>query len=149
MFVTVYRKLPFAMLVEVTERAIAHTKKVEVLLCGGVAANTRLREMLSIMSEEHYADFYIPPIKYCGDNGAMIAWMGQLMHKNDLVTDIEDTGIIQKYRTDQVDVPWMKSSERILELPSDILEKGAEANIYTRTMDGQRSCNKEKGSKRI
>ncbi|MBZ2165064.1 bifunctional N(6)-L-threonylcarbamoyladenine synthase/serine/threonine protein kinase [Methanobacterium spitsbergense] len=119
----------FAMLVEVTERAIAHTKKVEVLLCGGVAANTRLREMLSIMSEEHYADFYMPPIKYCGDNGAMIAWMGQLMHKNGLVTDIEDTGIIQKYRTDQVDVPWMKSSERILELPSDILEKGAEANI--------------------
>jgi bifunctional N6-L-threonylcarbamoyladenine synthase / protein kinase Bud32 len=120
----------FAMLVEVTERALAHTKKVEVLLCGGVAANTRLREMLSIMSEEHYADFYMPPIKYCGDNGAMIAWMGQLMHKNGLVTDIGDTGIIQKYRTDQVDVPWMKSSERVLELPSDILEKGAEANIF-------------------
>jgi bifunctional N6-L-threonylcarbamoyladenine synthase / protein kinase Bud32 len=120
----------FAMLVEVTERAIAHTKKVEVLLCGGVAANTRLREMLSIMSEEHYADFYMPPIKYCGDNGAMIAWMGQLMHKNGLVTDIGDTGIIQKYRTDQVYVPWMKSSERLLELPSDILEKGAEANIF-------------------
>jgi len=120
----------FAMLVEVTERAIAHTKKAEVLLCGSVAANTRLREMLSIMSKEHYADFYMPPIKYCGDNGAMIAWMGQLMHKYGLVTNIEDTGIIQKYRTDQVNVPWMESSGKILQLPSNILEKGAEANIF-------------------
>lgn len=121
----------FSMLVEVTERAIAHAKKREILLCGGVAANTRLREMLSVMSEEHYADFYMPPIKYCGDNGAMIAWMGQLMHNNGLITGHEDTGIVQKYRTDQVDVPWMKSSDKYIELPPDMVEKGAEANIYS------------------
>jgi bifunctional N6-L-threonylcarbamoyladenine synthase / protein kinase Bud32 len=121
----------FSMLVEVTERAIAHAKKKEVLLCGGVAANTRLREMLSIMSEEHYADFYMPPIKYCGDNGAMIAWMGQLMHKNNLITGLQDTGVLQKYRTDQVDAPWMKNSNCKLKLPSELVEKGAEANIYS------------------
>ena len=120
----------FSMLVEVTERALAHTKKSEVLLCGGVAANTRLREMLSLMSKEHYTDFHIPPIKYCGDNGAMIAWMGQLMHKNNLITGIKDTGVIQKYRTDQVDVPWMKNSGKRLKLPPEMIEKGAEANIY-------------------
>lgn len=120
----------FSMLLEVTERAIAHAKKREVLLCGGVAANSRLREMLSIMSEEHYTDFYLPPTKYCGDNGAMIAWMGQLMYKNNLVKGIEDTSVIQKYRTDQVEVPWMESSDAKIVLPSDILEKGAEANIY-------------------
>jgi len=120
----------FSMLVEVTERAIAHANKREVMLCGGVAANSRLREMLSIMSEEHYCEFYMPPVKYCGDNGAMIAWMGQLMNKNGLVKDIKDTGVIQKYRTDQVDVPWMKSADKSLKLPKNILEKGAEANIY-------------------
>ncbi len=121
----------FSMLLEVTERAIAHAKKREVLLCGGVAANSRLREMISIMSEEHYTDFYIPPIKYCGDNGAMIAWMGQLMYKSNLVKGIDDTSVIQKYRTDQVEVPWMESSDAKIVLPPDILEKGAEANIYT------------------
>ncbi len=121
----------FSMLVEVTERAIAHAKKREVLLCGGVAANTRLREMLSLMSEEHYAEFYMPPIKYCGDNGAMIAWMGQLMQKNGLLSDLKNTGVIQKYRTDQVDVPWMKNTKNHLILPPEILEKGAEANIYS------------------
>ena len=121
----------FSMLVEVTERALAHTKKQEVMLCGGVAANSRLREMLKIMSEEHYTEFYMPPVKYCGDNGAMIAWMGQLMYKHGVKQKIEDTTVIQKYRTDQVDVPWRKKSDKHLNLPAEIAEKGAEANIYS------------------
>ena len=50
------------MMVEVTERALAHTRKKEVMLCGGVAANTRLRDMLSQMAEEHYADFFMPTV---------------------------------------------------------------------------------------
>ncbi len=121
----------FSMLVEVTERAISHAKKREVLLCGGVAANSRLREMLALMSEEHYVDFFMPPMKYCGDNGAMIAWMGQLMYGNGLVTGLSDTSVIQKYRTDDVNVPWMKSSKIPLKLPPSMVEKGAEANIYS------------------
>jgi N6-L-threonylcarbamoyladenine synthase/protein kinase Bud32 len=83
------------------------------------------------MSEEHYVDFFMPPMKYCGDNGAMIAWMGQLMYKNGLVTELSDTRVIQKYRTDEVNVPWMKSSKNSLKLPSAMIEKGAEANIYS------------------
>jgi bifunctional N6-L-threonylcarbamoyladenine synthase / protein kinase Bud32 len=120
----------FSMLVEVTERALANSKKAEVLLVGGVAANQRLREMLSVMTEEHYADFFIPPLEYCGDNGAMIAWVGQLMHQNGIIQEIEDTKVIQRYRTDQVDVPWMKKSSHHLELPPELAAKGAEANIY-------------------
>ena len=120
----------FSMVAEITERALAHSKKKEVMLCGGVAANSRLREMISIMTKEHYAEFYQPPIEYCGDNGAMIAWMGQLMFHYGLVQKVEDTTVKQRYRTDQVDVPWMRSSNRHLKLPSDLLEKGAEANIY-------------------
>ena len=120
----------FSMVTEITERALAHSKKREVMLCGGVAANTRLREMISVMVEEHYAQFYQPPIKYCGDNGAMIAWMGQLMFHYGRVQKVDETTVIQKYRTDQVDVPWMKSSTKQLKLPPEMLEKGAEANIY-------------------
>ncbi|MCK9151138.1 bifunctional N(6)-L-threonylcarbamoyladenine synthase/serine/threonine protein kinase [Methanobacterium alcaliphilum] len=121
----------FAMLVEVTERALSHTMKQEIMLCGGVAANTRLREMLAVMSEEHYVDFFMPPVKYCGDNGAMIAWMGQLVYEKKGGQKIEDTTVIQRYRTDEVDVPWMKSYNKKLTLPDEILAKGAEANIYT------------------
>lgn len=123
----------FAMTVEVTERALSHTKKNEVMLCGGVAANSRLREMVSKMAEEHYADFYMPPMKYCGDNGAMIAWMGQLSYDYNGPDSIENTQVIQRYRTDQVDVPWMHSSNKKLDLPDNLIEKGAEANIYEST----------------
>jgi N6-L-threonylcarbamoyladenine synthase/protein kinase Bud32 len=118
------------MLVEVTERALAHAQKKEVLLVGGVAANQRLREMVSVMTSEHYTQFFIPPIEYCGDNGAMIAWMGQLMYENGARQDMNDTMVIQRYRTDQVPVPWMKKTGALLELPPELVAKGAEANIY-------------------
>ncbi len=72
----------FAMLVEVTERLWPIPKKSEVLLVGGVAANQRLREMLEVMAQEHYAEFFMPEMKYCGDNGAMNAWLGLLMYQN-------------------------------------------------------------------
>ena len=120
----------FAMLVEVTERARAHSKKSEVLLVGGVAANQRLREMLEVMAQEHYAEFFMPEMKYCGDNGAMNAWLGLLMYQNSKKMDICDTRVKQRFRTDQVDVPWREKSPLKLKLPSELLAKGAEANIY-------------------
>lgn len=121
----------FSMLVEVTERALAHSKKKEVLMVGGVAANQRLREMLDIMAQEHYADFFMPEMKYCGDNGAMIAWLGMLMHQHGLRQNIANSKVIQRYRTDEVDVPWMEKSSQKLQLPTELMAKGAEANIYS------------------
>ena len=137
----------FSMVVEVTERALAHAKKKEVMLCGGVAANRRLREMVSSMAEEHYAEFYQPPIKYCGDNGAMIAWMGQLMFHYGSLHKLEDTKVIQRYRTDQVNVPWMKTSKKLLKLPIGLSDKGAEANIYKEEWLNHKVLRKERISK--
>ena len=68
----------FSMLTEVTERALAHTEKDEVLLTGGVAANKRLQEMIRYIAEEHDAQFYVVPLRLAGDNGAMIAFTGVL-----------------------------------------------------------------------
>lgn len=96
----------FAEVMEVTERAVSHTEKDEVMLVGGVAANKRLREMLELMSEEHNASFHVPPMDLCADNGAMIAWTGILVHKNGREQKIEDTKVRQRWRTNQVDVPW-------------------------------------------
>ncbi|MHA2255415.1 MAG: KEOPS complex N(6)-L-threonylcarbamoyladenine synthase Kae1, partial [Candidatus Heimdallarchaeaceae archaeon] len=66
----------FSMLVEVTERALAHTKKSEVLVTGGVASNKRLKEMLSDMALSHDATFRGLDADLALDNGAMIAWLG-------------------------------------------------------------------------
>lgn len=68
----------FAMLIEVAERAMAHTGKNELLLGGGVACNTRLREMASKMCEDRNAKLHTVPNSLNVDNGAMIAWAGYL-----------------------------------------------------------------------
>ena len=96
----------FAALVEVTERAVAHTEKREVMLTGGVAANRRLGEMLRLMAREHHAKFFVPPMELCADNGAMIAWTGILAYKHGVKQKLEETGTKQRWRTDEVDIPW-------------------------------------------
>lgn len=96
----------FAALVEVTERAVAHTEKREVMLTGGVAANSRLREMLRLMVKERGAKFYVPPMELCADNGVMIAWTGLLMHKHGIRHTLAQTQVRQRFRTDEVDVVW-------------------------------------------
>ena len=96
----------FGMLSEVTERALAHTEKKEVLLTGGVAANKRLQSMIEDISKEHDARFEVVPSKYAGDNGAMIGWAGILRYKAEGGFNISETIIKPKERMDQITIPW-------------------------------------------
>ena len=96
----------FAMLTEVTERAMAHTEKQEVLLGGGVASNKRLQEMIKRMAIDRGAKFFVPSQDVCVDNGAMIAWLGFLMYNNGLRMNIDESVINQRFRTDMVEVHW-------------------------------------------
>jgi N6-L-threonylcarbamoyladenine synthase/protein kinase Bud32 len=98
----------FSMVTEVTERALSHTEKQEVLLTGGVAANKRLQEMLSFIAEEHDAKFNVVPRQFATDNGAMIAWTGVLAYTHGLVTPVEKSFVKLRWRLDKVDVPWIK-----------------------------------------
>jgi len=102
-----FQETIFSMLTEVTERALAHTEKKEVLLTGGVGSNNRLKEMLRIMTEEHDATFYSVPKEYALDNGAMIAWVGVLSYKHGLTIPIEKSFVRLKWRLDEVEVPWV------------------------------------------
>ena len=97
----------FSMVTEVTERALAHTEKKEVLLTGGVAANTRLQAMVKFIAEEHEAEFNVVPRQFATDNGAMIAWTGVLSYRHGLVTPIEKSFVKLRWRVDKVDVPWV------------------------------------------
>ncbi len=98
----------FSMLAEVTERALAHTRKNEVLLGGGVVRNNRLREMIDIMASERGASAYVPEGEFCVDNGAMIAWTGFLMHEAGMSLPVKGSHIRQNYRTDDVKILWRK-----------------------------------------
>ena len=96
----------FAMLAEVTERAMAHVGKSEVLMGGGVAQNARLRETISRMAEERDAKMFVPQPRLCIDNGAMIAWLGHLMYDSGVRMTMDDTKVEQRFRTDEVEVTW-------------------------------------------
>ncbi|MBW2970978.1 bifunctional N(6)-L-threonylcarbamoyladenine synthase/serine/threonine protein kinase [Candidatus Woesearchaeota archaeon] len=99
----------FAMLVEVSERAMAHCNKKELLLGGGVACNLRLQEMCSIMCKERNAKFFVPEKQFLLDNGAMIAWHGLISYKAGNTTSIEDSYIKPYERTDDVLVSWKQT----------------------------------------
>jgi N6-L-threonylcarbamoyladenine synthase len=96
----------FAMLLEVSERAMAHCNKDELLLGGGVACNKRLQEMSRAMCRERKSKCYILPNEFNVDNGAMIAWLGIVMHNAGITTPIEKSEIRPYERTDDVKVKW-------------------------------------------
>ncbi|MGE4275039.1 MAG: bifunctional N(6)-L-threonylcarbamoyladenine synthase/serine/threonine protein kinase [Candidatus Methanomethylophilaceae archaeon] len=96
----------FAMLAEVTERAMAHIGKEEVLLGGGVVQNRRLRRMIEEMAEDRGARMFVPEPRLCVDNGAMIAWTGSLMHRSGIRMQLADTKVNQRFRTDEVEISW-------------------------------------------
>lgn len=47
-----------------------------IVLAGGVAANSHLRNAVAETAEKHGAKLFLPPLKLCGDNAAMIASQG-------------------------------------------------------------------------
>ena len=96
----------FAMLVEAAERALSHTGKNELALGGGVACNSRLQEMCKIMCKERKAKFFCPDRKLLTDNGAMIAYLGEIVFNKKIIVKINDVDILPRQRTDDVDVTW-------------------------------------------
>jgi len=101
------QEVAFSMLTEVTERALAHTEKTEVVLTGGVGANKRLQAMIKVIADEHNASFSKVPTEFAIDNGAMIAWTGILAYRQGIVTPLEKSMVKVKWRLDEVHVPWV------------------------------------------
>lgn len=99
----------FAMLIEASERALAHTGKKELLLGGGVACNTRLQEMARIMCEERGCKYFCPERQFLVDNAGMIAYTGEIMLNSGIKVsgkDIEKLDIMPRERTDGIKVSW-------------------------------------------
>ena len=94
------------MLVETTERAMAHCGQNEVLIVGGVGCNHRLQEMMACMAEQRGGKLYATDDRYCIDNGAMIAWTGLLMFRRGHTTPLSEATCTQRFRTDEVYVDW-------------------------------------------
>lgn len=98
----------FAMLVEITERAMAHVNSNQVLIVGGVGCNVRLQEMMQQMCEDRAnGQVHATDERFCIDNGVMIAQAGLLQYRmGSVVKDLKETIVTQKFRTDEVYIAW-------------------------------------------
>ena len=65
-----------------------HTKKVQLIVAGGVAANISIRENLSSLGKKLNFETIYPNLKFCGDNAAMIAWAGIKRFKKKLTNNL-------------------------------------------------------------
>jgi universal protein Kae1 len=101
------QEICYAIITEVTERAIAHTGKKEVLLVGGVAASSRMQKMMEQMCLDRGAKLYVVPKEYSGDCGVNIAWTGLLAYKSKWKKSIKDK-FDPKWRIDDVEITWLK-----------------------------------------
>ncbi len=82
------------------------TKKVKLIVAGGVAANISIRENLSSLGRKLNFETIYPDLKFCGDNAAMIAWAGIKRFKKNL-TDNLDISARSRWPLDK-DAPYMK-----------------------------------------
>jgi len=96
----------FAMLLEVSERAMAHCEKSELVLGGGVACNARLKQMANQMSKDRDAKCIIPENQFLVDNAGMIGVLGIKMYLAGNITTIKNSEINPYERTDDIKVNW-------------------------------------------
>jgi len=96
----------FAMLTEVSERALSLTGADELVLGGGVGQNRRLQGMLESMCAERGAAFHVPDDRFLRDNAGMIAVLGAKMFAAGDVVAVADSTVRPEFRPDEVPVTW-------------------------------------------
>ena len=100
------QEVAFSMLVEITERAMAHVGSSQVLIVGGVGCNERLQEMMGLMASQRGGSVFATDERFCIDNGIMIAHAGLLAYRTGFSTSLEESICTQRFRTDEVFVRW-------------------------------------------
>jgi N6-L-threonylcarbamoyladenine synthase len=60
------------------KRALKETGYKQLVIAGGVSANKQLRESLHQFTAKEHLELFYPDLKFCTDNGAMIAYAGSL-----------------------------------------------------------------------
>ena len=77
-----YQEAVVDVLVEKTLRAARENGLSQIVICGGVAANSRLREKFSEAATREGMELFFPPMILCTDNAAMVAALGEVMLEN-------------------------------------------------------------------
>lgn len=78
-------------LIDKTRLALVNYQPRQLVLAGGVAANSRLRELITsdLQSEFSTIEMVVPPLWCCTDNAAMIGAAGCIVYKKGLFSDFD------------------------------------------------------------
>ena len=71
-----YQEAVVDMLIEPTLRAVTELRLQRIVVSGGVSANSRLRQRMREEGERRGLEVFVPSLKFCTDNAAMIALAG-------------------------------------------------------------------------
>ena len=74
-----FQKAVTDLLVVKIKKAVEETNRNNVIIAGGVAANKFIRNEFKNLEDSLDIKVYYPDLKYCGDNAAMIAFVGSMM----------------------------------------------------------------------
>ena len=75
-----FQNVALGVLVEKTIKSAKYYNVKQVMIAGGVSANSKLREDLIKACQDHHLDLVLPPLWCCTDNAAMIAMAGSFMY---------------------------------------------------------------------
>jgi N6-L-threonylcarbamoyladenine synthase/protein kinase Bud32 len=133
----------FAMLTEVTERALSLTNGDRLVLGGGVGQNERLEGMLREMCDQRGAELSVPEARFLRDNAGMIAVLGAKMAAAGDTLALADSRIDADFRPDEVPVTWREDApSRPLRADAETIQ-GAEATVTI----GEATVNKERAAR--
>jgi len=76
-------------LIDRCKTAMDSMHKMDLVVCGGVAANKTICHALDKFAAEQKITVIAPPLNLCGDNGVMIAWAGMEHFKRGHVHDLD------------------------------------------------------------
>lgn len=104
----------------IADKGITSPSPITLVVSGGVAANKTLTEMLKNEFQKHHLELLTPPVEYCGDNAAMIAWCAREMYIAGYTSSL-DIDTRPKWPMNQLlMVPgWNKNGKAIIEITSD------------------------------
>ena len=83
-----FQESVFNVLVKKSLLACKRKKVTQLLIGGGVAANSYLRQKLMASAKITGIECFFPEIKLCMDNGAMIAGFGGCLYKHGVRSDL-------------------------------------------------------------
>ena len=75
-------------LIENTEKAAKDLGYKKTVIAGGVSANSVLRRRMTELCDKNKWELYYPELKYCGDNGAMVASQGYYEYLDGNIADL-------------------------------------------------------------